>query len=95
MIENLGRNSKKILKPLNTIEGIVYEFLEPLEGLFVCLFSLFKWRTFTTDMHFCYIVYILYSGSQSYIAASFSTVRGYETHRKVFGDPFNGRPLPE
>ena len=32
MIENLGRNSKKILKPLNTIEGIVFEFLEPLEG---------------------------------------------------------------
>ena len=32
MIENLGRNSKKILKPLNTIEGIVFEFLEPPEG---------------------------------------------------------------
>ena len=32
MIENLGRNSKKILKPLNTIEGIVFEFLEPSEG---------------------------------------------------------------
>ena len=54
------------------------------------LSSLFKRRTVTTDMHFCYIVYILYSGSQSYIAASFSTVRGYETRRKVFGDPFNG-----
>ena len=54
------------------------------------LSSLFKRRTFTTDMYFCYIVYIKYSGSQSNIAASFSTVRGYETHREVFGDPFNG-----
>ena len=64
-------------------------------SLSLSLSSLFKRRTVTTDMHFCYIVYILYSGSQSYIAASFSTVRGYETRRKVFGDPFNGRPLPE
>ena len=39
MIENLGRNSKKILKPLNTIEGIVYEFLEPLEGRGTTCFS--------------------------------------------------------
>ena len=64
------------------------------------LSSLFKRRTVTTDMHFllhCIHTneFILYSGSQSYIAASFSTVRGYETRRKVFGDPFNGRPLPE
>ena len=55
---------------------------------------LFKRRTVTTDMYFCYIVYIKYSGSQSSISASFSTVRGYETHREVFGDPFNGWPLP-
>ena len=59
------------------------------------LSSLFKRRTVTTDMHFLLHCihkneFILYSGSQSYIAASFSTVRGYETRRKVFGDPFNG-----
>ena len=34
-----------------------------------------------TDMYFCYIVYTKYSGSQSHIAVSFNTVRGYETRR--------------
>ena len=68
--------------------------------MFVCLFSLFKGCTVTTDRHFLLHWihtngFIHYSGSQSYMAASFSTKEGPKTRRRVVGGPFNGRPLPE
>ena len=63
-------------------------------------FSLFRKRTVTTDRHFllqCIHTnkFISYSGSQSYMAASFSTKESQQTRRRVVGGPFNGRPLPE
>ena len=56
-------------------------------------FSLFKRRTVTTDRHFllqCIHTneFILYSGSQSYMAASFSTKESPQTRRRVIGGPF-------
>ena len=70
--------------------------------MFVCLFvqSISKGRTVTTDRHFllkCIHTnkFISYSGSQLYMAASFSTKESQQTRRRVVGGPFNGRPLPE
>ena len=68
-----------------------------LFGLFVCLL---KKRTVTSDRHFllqCIHTnkFISYSGSQLYMAASFSTKESQQTRRRVVGGPFNGRPLPE
>ena len=81
--------------------NFIFEFQSSFSAAFFFKFSsLFKKRTVTTDRHFllqCIHTnkFILYSGSQSYMAASFSTKESPKTRRRVVGGPFNGRPLPE